>query len=92
MLSFQVYTYIDLLYTYVLDLNEDTHFTLYNGAAESLNTLIGIITDYNYLLNTIMWCDATLMYYIILPSTSVRQVIWKIPTCIPPCFHHYRLY
>ncbi|XP_008180091.1 thiamine transporter 2 isoform X2 [Acyrthosiphon pisum] len=38
----QVYTYINVLYTYVLDLNEDTHFTLYNGAAESLNTLIGI--------------------------------------------------
>jgi len=33
------------LYTYVLDLNGDTHFTLYNGAAESLNTLIGKITD-----------------------------------------------
>jgi len=59
MLSFQVYTYINVLYTYVLDLNEDTHFTLYNGAAESLNTLIGTITDYSYLPNTKMWCDAT---------------------------------
>jgi len=47
MLSFQVYTYINVLYTYVLDLNGDTHFTLYNGAAESLNTLIG---RYNYRL------------------------------------------
>jgi len=54
MLSFQVYTYINVLYTYVLDLNEDTHFTLYNGAAESLNTLIGTITDYSYLPNTKM--------------------------------------
>ncbi|XP_050522492.1 thiamine transporter 1-like [Daktulosphaira vitifoliae] len=37
----QVYTYINVLYTYVLNLNNDGDFTLYNGAAESLNTLIG---------------------------------------------------
>lgn len=37
----QVYTYISVLYTYILDLNEDPGFTLYNGAAESLNTLVG---------------------------------------------------
>ncbi|KAL5243875.1 hypothetical protein ACI65C_011285 [Semiaphis heraclei] len=43
----QVYTYINVLYTYVLDLNQDTHFTLYNGAAESLNTLIGAIAAYS---------------------------------------------
>lgn len=43
----QVYTYINVLYTYVLDLNEDSHFTLYNGAAESLNTLIGAIAAYS---------------------------------------------
>lgn len=37
----QVYTYINVLYKYVLDLNADWSFTSYNGAAESLNTLIG---------------------------------------------------
>lgn len=35
----QVYTYINVLYSYVLNINDDTEFTLYNGAAESLNTL-----------------------------------------------------
>lgn len=43
----QVYSYINVLYTYVLDLNEDSQFTLYNGAAESLNTLIGAIAAYS---------------------------------------------
>lgn len=38
----QVYAYINVLYSYVLEENEDTKFTLYNGAAESLNTLIGM--------------------------------------------------
>ncbi|XP_050425167.1 thiamine transporter 2-like [Adelges cooleyi] len=42
----QVYTYINVLYTYTLDLNNDSEFTLYNGAAESLNTLIGAISAY----------------------------------------------
>jgi len=40
----QVYAYINVLYTYVLEENRDTEFTLYNGAAESLNTLLGTYT------------------------------------------------
>uniref|UniRef100_A0A2S2R7N8 Thiamine transporter 2 n=1 Tax=Sipha flava TaxID=143950 RepID=A0A2S2R7N8_9HEMI len=42
----QVYSYINVLYTYILNLNGDSTFTLYNGAAESLNTLIGAIAAY----------------------------------------------
>uniref|UniRef100_A0A2S2P237 Thiamine transporter 2 n=2 Tax=Aphidini TaxID=33387 RepID=A0A2S2P237_SCHGA len=42
----QVYAYINVLYTYVLEENEDTEFTLYNGAAESLNTLTGALSAF----------------------------------------------
>jgi len=42
----QVYAYINVLYTYVLEENEDTEFTLYNGAAESINTLTGALSAF----------------------------------------------
>lgn len=48
----QVYTYINVLYKYVVDLNEDYSFTAYNGAAESLNTLIGGYNKHNSLLES----------------------------------------
>uniref|UniRef100_A0A2S2PWR7 Thiamine transporter 2 n=1 Tax=Sipha flava TaxID=143950 RepID=A0A2S2PWR7_9HEMI len=42
----QVYAYINVLYTYVLEETDDAEFTLYNGAAESLNTLLGAIAAF----------------------------------------------
>ncbi|CAH1708864.1 unnamed protein product [Aphis gossypii] len=42
----QVYAYMTVLYSYVLEENEDTEFTLYNGAAESLTTLIGALSAF----------------------------------------------
>ncbi|XP_015376625.1 PREDICTED: thiamine transporter 2-like [Diuraphis noxia] len=42
----RVYAYINVLYTFVLEENEDTEFTLYNGAAESLNTLLGALAAF----------------------------------------------
>ncbi|VVC26728.1 Reduced folate carrier,Major facilitator superfamily domain [Cinara cedri] len=49
----QVYAYINVLYTYVLEENEDTEFTLYNGAAESLNTLLGAISAFT--ISKVKW-------------------------------------
>ncbi|XP_025195930.1 thiamine transporter 2-like [Melanaphis sacchari] len=49
----QVYAYINVLYTYVLEENEDTEFTLYNGAAESLNTLIGALSAFT--ISKVKW-------------------------------------
>lgn len=61
----QVYTYINVLYTYVLNLNEDSEFTLYNGAAESLNTLIGNNDE-----------STRLLYYVIMFDRTERVQRW----------------
>ncbi|VVC26726.1 Reduced folate carrier,Major facilitator superfamily domain [Cinara cedri] len=43
----QVYTYINVLYTdIILNMDDTSHFTLFNGAAESMNTLLGGIAAY----------------------------------------------
>ncbi|XP_050524430.1 thiamine transporter 1-like isoform X2 [Daktulosphaira vitifoliae] len=49
----QVYAYINVLYTYILEENNDDEFTLYNGFAESLNTLLGAISA--YMISRVNW-------------------------------------
>ncbi|XP_050425168.1 thiamine transporter 1-like [Adelges cooleyi] len=82
----QVYAYINVLYTYILEENNDTEFQLFNGAAESLNTLLGAISAYTisrvdwnwYSVGDIFFAFGSLCAGVVLLCCVYNRNLWFI--------------